>query len=77
MSTGFGAIAGGAGYKQFALHGKKVFGKIGRKYSYYTGSNISADEGMYLVLAADIPAYLTAASLGRWYLTYSVFFRDA
>ena len=77
MSSGFGALAGGQGYKSAHSMMTKSFGTKGQKINFKIGTNQQVEESMILVLAADIPGYLTAGSQGTFYVAYNVFFRDA
>ena len=75
MSAGFGAPAGGLGYKTSVMEHHKKF-STGHKITYKTGGNLQNQDNFILVLAADLPGYLTGASQGSFYYAYNVFFRD-
>ena len=77
LSTGFGAMAGGTGYKNTHLMHAKSFGSRGHKVTFKTGTNLQNQDNFIMVLAADLPGYLTGASQGVFFYAYNVFYRDA
>lgn len=76
MSTGFGVPAAGTGYKVDCFTAIKTW-KNGMRINFKSGGVTQNQDNFIMVLAADIPAYLTAASQGTFYYAYNVFYRDA
>jgi len=75
MSAGFGAMAGGFGYKDHHSFGVKYFPK-GKIASFLQNTNVPATESMVCVFTGDIPGYLTAASHYNLYINVNVYYRD-